>query len=288
MAAEDTELVEDSGKELGEGEARRLSHEEWLAAERSRLKEGFSYTPPPPSEDTTSGAGAADQVLAGLGLGGAAVAGALGPHPNPITFQGVPATVIANALRSEISDDDARVQVSRADEAVVVTISQSQVADPYQFSPALTVMLLETSDALTVTLSELRKSTVRSKLSSIGSTVLEQGRDVLVSRRRRGVGGLLDMAGNVKEGIEDLIDDIQDLTLPRHVWAVIDRVGGAAEEAYLEEVRKARALEWKREAAVRAYTHCEWCGRAYSAAEADLVECSTCGGPRAAKPASME
>ena len=63
-------------------------------------------------------------------------------------------------------------------------------------------------------------------------------------RRRRGVGGLIDMAGNLKDGVEDLVDDIQDLNLPKRVWAVIDRVGGAAEEAYLEEVRKARALEW--------------------------------------------
>jgi hypothetical protein len=171
---------------------------------------------------------------------------------------------------------------------VVVTISQSQVAAPYDFSPALTVTLLETKDALTVTLSELRKSTVRSKLSSIGGTVLEQGREVLVSRRRRGVGGLLDMAGSVKEGIEDLVDDIEDLTLPRRVWTVIDRVGGAAEEAYLEGVRQARALEWQEEEAVRAYTHCEWCGRAYSPEEAQLVECPSCGGSRASRPASME
>lgn len=286
--AEDRELVEDSGTGSPEGEDRELSHEEWLEAERERLKKGFTYTPPPPSEDVASGASGVDQVLAGLGLGGAAVAGALGPHPNPITFQGIRASVIANALRSEISDDDARIQVDRADDSMVVTISQSQASAPYIFSPALTVTLLEAPDTLAVTVSELRKSTVRGKLSSIGSTVLDQGREVLVARRRRGVGGLLDMAGNVKDGIEDLVDDIQDLTLPRQVWAVIDRIGGAAEEAYLEEVRKARALEWQREAAARAYTHCEWCGRAYSAAEADVVECPSCGGSRAGKPRPID
>jgi len=286
--AEDRELVEGSGTGSPDGEAQELSHEEWLEAERERLKKGFEYTPPPPSEDVASGASGVDQVLAGLGLGGAAVAGALGPHPNPITFQGIRAPVIANAIRSEISDDDARVHADRVDDSVVVTISQSQASAPYHFSPALTATLLEAPDTLTVTVSVLRKSTVRGTLSSIGSTVLDQGREVLVRRRRRGVGGLLDMAGNVKDGIEDLVDDIEDLALPRHVWSVIDRVGGAAEEAYLEEVRKARALEWQREAAVRAYTHCEWCGRAYSADEADVVECPSCGGSRGSKPRSME
>jgi hypothetical protein len=278
----------DEETSVKEGEGKTLSHEEWLASERQRLREGHTYTPPPQSEGTSTGPGAADQALTGLGLGAAAAAGVLGPHPNPITFQGIRSRVIVNALQSEVSDDDTRVHVGRDGDSTIVTISQSQTSDPYDFSPALTVTLLEAKDALTVTLSELRKSTVRRKLSSIGGTVLEQGRDVLAARRRRGVGGLLDLAGNVREGIEDLVDDIEDLTLPRRTWAVIDRVGGAAEEAYLEAVRKARAAEWQREAAVRAYTHCDWCGRAYGPDEATAVECPSCGGPRGAKPSSLE
>jgi len=262
----------------------QLSHEQWLEAERERLRQGYDYTPPPPSADTPSGAGTADQVLAGLGLGAAAAAGVLGPHPNPITFQGVRSSVITNALQSEISDDDTRVQVRTTDEGPVAVISQSSASAPHRFTPALTVTLLEASEALTVTVSELRKSALRDKWSSIGSTVLDQAGEVLASRRRRGVGGLLDMAGSLKDGVEDLVDDIQDLTLPKRAWAVIDRVGGAAEEAFVEEVRRARTLEWQREAALRAFTHCEWCGRAYGSDEASVVECPSCGAPRGAKP----
>jgi hypothetical protein len=261
-----------------------LSHEEWLRSERERLKRGFTYTPPPPSAETATTAGAADQALAGLGLGAAAAAGALGPHPNPITFQGIRASLITNALRSEISDDDTRVQVQSADEGAIAIISQSPVSAPHRFTPMLTVTLLEAVDSLTVTVSELRKSALREKWGSIGGTVLEQTGEVLGARRRRGVGGLLDMAASLKDGVEDLVDDIQDLSLPRRVWSVVDRVGGAAEEAYLEEVRRARAREWQREAAARAYTHCEWCGRAYAADEDALVECPSCGGSRGSAP----
>ena len=178
---------------MADEENKTLSHEEWLAAERAKLKKGFTYTPPPPSPDVASEATTADQVLAGLGLGGAVVAGTLAPHPNPITFQGIGAPVIANALRSEISDDDTRVQVSRNDEGTVVVISQSQAATPRQFTPALTVTLLQGSDSLTVAVSELRKSTLRGKWGSIASTVIDQGRDVLGSGSG-GARGLLDLA----------------------------------------------------------------------------------------------
>jgi hypothetical protein len=262
----------------------KLSHEEWLRSERERLKRGFSYTPPPPAPGTATTAGAADQALAGLGLGAAAAAGALGPHPNPITFQGIRASVITNALRSEISDDDTRVRVQPTDEGTVAVISQSMASAPHRYAPVLTVTLLEAPDALTVTVSELRKSALREKWGSIGGTVLEQTGEVLGARRRRGVGGLIDVAASLKDGVEDLVDDIQDLNLPRRVWRVIDRVGGAAEEAYLEEVRKARAIEWQREAALRAYTRCEWCGRAYAPDEGALVECPACGGTRGSAP----
>lgn len=265
-----------------EGEDRAMSHEEWLESERERLRRGFMYTPQPSASGTP--ARGADQVLAGLGLGAVAAAGALGPHPNPITFQGIRASVIANALRSEISDHDTRVQVQRTDEGMVVIVSQSQVSAPQRFSTVLTVTLLQAPEELSVAVSELRKSALREKWSSIGGTVLEQAGEVLVSRRRRGVRGLIDMAGNLRDGVEDLVDDLQDLTLPRRVWAVVDRVGGAAEEAYLEEIRRARALEWQREAAVRAYTHCAWCGRPYGPDEDETVRCPSCGAPRGPKP----
>lgn len=276
----------DEEARIPEDESGQVSHDEWLEAERERLRKGFSYTPPPPSPGTASGAGPGEQALAGLGLGAAAAAGVLGPHPNPITFQGVRSSFIIDALRSEISDDDTRVQVQAADEGPVVVISQSPASAPHRFAPALTVTLLDSPAALAVTVSELRKSAVRDKWSSIGGTVLEQTGQVLTSRRRRGVGGLLDMAGSLKDGVEDLVDDLQDLSLPRRVWAVIDRVGGAAEEAHLEEVRRERALEWKREGAIRAHTHCEWCGRAYGPDEEAIVECPSCGGARGAKPPS--
>jgi hypothetical protein len=276
MADEEMGVAEENGG--------GLSHEEWLEAERERLRKGFTYTPPPPSPDSGAAASTADQALAGLGLGAAAAAGVLGPHPNPITFQGIRASVVTNALRSEVSDDDTRVRVENTDDGPVVVISQSPAAAPHRFTPALTVTLLEAPDSLTVTVSELRKSALRDKWSSIGGTVLEQTGQVLGSRRRRGVGGLIDMAGSLKDGVEDLVDDIQDLNLPRRAWAVIDRVGGAAEEAYLEEVRKARTREWQREAALRAYTHCEWCGRAYAPEESGLVECPSCGGSRGSAP----
>lgn len=256
------------------------SQEEWLEEERERLKEGFSYEPQP-----TTAAGkpsSADEVLAGLGLGAGVVGGAVGPHPNPVAFQGVRAAVIADALRAELPDDDTRVQVDRTADALVVTVLQSQGDRPHEFSPALTATLIETEGALTVTVGDLDEDTARGAVGSMAGTLVEQGKRALFGRR--GVAGLIDAAGNVIEGVEDLIEDIQDLGLPRRVWAVIDRVGGAAEKAHLDQQRQAQELRRQREAAARAWTHCEWCGHAYADDEVGRADCSTCGAPRGPKP----
>ena len=187
-----------------------------------------------------------------------------------------------NALRSEVADDDTRVRVDQSGDSVVVTILQSQAKRPHDFSPALTVTLLETPDTLTVTASDLKQGAVRGALSSVGSTLLEQGKRLLF--RRRGPAGLLDTAGNVMEGVEDLVEDIQDLGLSKRVWEVIDRVGKAAEGAYLDQQRKEQELQRKREAVERAWTHCASCGRAYEHDEADRTNCPSCGAPRGPKP----
>jgi hypothetical protein len=254
--------------------------EDWLAEEQARLDKGFSFEPKPGSEASKPGAG--EDVLAGLGLGAGVAGGALTPHPNPVTFEGCQAEVIVNALRNEVAEVDTRVQVDRIDDSAVVTILQSQENHPHQFSPALTVTLLETDEALTVTVSELDQDAVRSTISSLGSTVLDQGKRVLF--RRRGIRGVLDTAGNLLEGVEDLVEDIQDFGLPKQVWEVIDRVGGAAEEAYLRQQKKERELQREREAAERAWTHCEWCGRAYGDDEDDKTAYPSCGASRGPKP----
>ncbi len=262
------------------------SLEEWLAEEQARLDKGFSFEPQPSSE--ASGPGPADQIAAGLGLGAGVVGGAVAPHPNSVTFEGCKAAVIVTALRKEIPDDDTRVQVDQTGDSVVVTVLQSQQSRPHDFSPALTATLIETTDTLTVTVSDLNQSAVRGTLSSVGSTVLDQGKAVLSGRKRSGIAGLLDTANRVMEGVEDLVEDIQYLGLPQRVWKVIDRAGGAAEQAYLDERRKERELQRKREAAERAWTHCESCGRAYRDDEDSRVDCPSCGAPRGDKPAWLK
>ncbi len=260
------------------------SFEEWLAEERARLDEGFSFEPQPSS--TASKPGAGEEILAGLGLGAGVVGGAIAPHPDSVTFEGCKAAVIVNALRSEIADDGTRVQVDRTSDSVVVTILQSQASRPHQFSPAVTATLIEKADTLTVTVSDLSQGSVRGALNSMGSTVLNQGKGLLF--RKRGIGGLLETAGDMMEGVSDLVEDVQDLGLPKRVWEVIDHVGGAAEQAYLDEQRRERDLQRKREAAERAWTHCESCGRAYRDDEDNRVDCPSCGAPRGDKPAWLK
>jgi hypothetical protein len=259
-------------------EEKKQSLEEWMAEERARLKKGFDYTPEPA---TGSGPSTGDDVLAGLGLGAAVVGGAVAPHPNPVTFEGVRASVIANALKSELADDDTHVQVDRTGGSTVVTILLHQ-AESYQFLPALAVTLLEAAGALTVTMGDLDKDVVRGAWASIGGTVVEQGKDLLLGRR--GPAGLLDAAGDLIEGISEVAENVDDLSLPKQVWGVIDRVGKAAEEAYLEEKRLREKEQRRREKAKRAWTHCPSCGRAYSPEEAHRVSCASCGGTRGDKP----
>ena len=260
------------------------SLEEWLAEERARLDKGFSFESQPSSAASKPGAG--EEILAGLGLGAGVVGGAVAPHPDSVTFEGCKADVIVTALRKEIADDDTRVQVDQTGDAVVVTILQSQESRPHEFSPALTATIIETADTLTVTVSDLSQGAMRGALSSVGSTVLDQGKRLLFGRR--GVAGVLDTAGRVMGGVEDLVEDIQDLGLPKRVWEVVDRVGGAAEQAYLDERRRKLESQRKREAAERAWTHCESCGRAYRDDEDSRVDCPSCGAPRGPKPAWLK
>lgn len=261
-----------------EDEEKKQGLEEWMAEERARLKKGFEYTPEP---TTSSGPSTADEVLTGLGIGAGVVGGAMAPHANPVTFGGVRASIIVNALRSEITDDDTRVQIDRTGDSTVVTILLNQ-ADSYQFLPALTLTLLESADTLTVTMGDLDKDAVRGAWTSIGGTVVEQGKDLLLGRR--GPAGLIDAASDLIEGISQVTESVDDLSLPKQVWGVIDRVGGAAEEAYLEKKRGEQKEQRRREEAERAWTHCPSCGRAYRPEEAHRVDCSSCGAPRGDKP----
>jgi predicted Zn-ribbon and HTH transcriptional regulator len=259
-------------------EDRKQSLEEWMAEERARLKKGFEYTPKPV---TSSGPTPADEALTGLGIGAGVVGGAVAPHPNPTVFEGVKAAIIADALESELSDEDARVQVTRTGDSTMVTILLSQ-ADGYQFLPALTVTLLETADKLTVTMGDLDKDVVRGAWASIGGEVVEQGKDLLLGRR--GIAGMLDAAGDLIESVSDVAESVDDLALPKQAWKVIDRVGKAAEEAYLEAKRREQEAQRQREAIERAWTHCPACGRAYRPEEIERVDCPSCGAPRGDRP----
>jgi hypothetical protein len=267
-----------------EDQDQEQSLEAWLAEERKRLDEGFSFEPQPRPETSTPAP--AQDVLAELGLGAGVLAGVIAGHTNPVTFEGCSASTIAEALKSHIGGRDTRVIAEETDQATVVTILHSQEDRPHNFSPALTVTLIESGETLTVAMSDLSQDAKRGAIGSIGKTALRGSRRILL--RRRGLAGVLDTAGGLMQSIEDVTEGIQDLSLPKQVWTVIDRVGGATEEAYLEERRKKEALERRREAAERAWTHCEWCGRAYPEDEEAVVQCPSCGAPRGAKPAWLK
>lgn len=256
----------------------KQSLEEWLAEERRRLKDGFSFEPKPVPDAEPS---PATDILAELGLGAGVLAGVVAGHTNPVTFEGCKASTIANALGSEFTGEDTQVASSKTEEATIVRILQSQ-GSHQRFSPALTVTLIEVGDILTVAMSDLSQDAQRGAIGSLGRTAVRQGGELLL--RRRGLVGMLDTAGDLIESVEDVAEDIQDLSLPQRVWRVIDRVGRAAEDAYLEEQGRRRALERKREAAERAWTHCEWCGRAYAPDEDNIVQCPSCGAPRGSRP----
>jgi hypothetical protein len=259
-------------------EDKKQSLDEWIAEEQARLKKGFQYTPEPTTGSSSDPAG---EVLTGLGIGAGVIGGAVGPHTNPVTFEGVRASIITDALRAELTADDSRVEVERNGDSTVVAVLLSQ-ANTHQYLPALTVTLLESAGMLTVTMGDLDRDVVRGALASIGGAVVDQGKDLLF--RRRGIAGVLDAAGNLIEGISDVAENISDVTLPKHVWEVIDRVGMAAEEAYREKKRQQQDMQRRREAAEKAWTHCPSCGRAYRPEEDERVDCSSCGGVRGDKP----
>ena len=262
-----------------EAQRKRQSTEEWLEAERKRLEEGFTFEPRPASDRAVPGP--ADDILTQLGLGAGVLAGVVEGHANPVAFEGCKASTIANALVSEMVSDDTRVLTSETEQATTVRILHRQ-EQQLQFAPALTVTLIETDETLTVAMSDLIPDLKRGSIGSIGRSALRGSQRLLL--RRRGLPGVLDAAGSLVEGLEEVAEGIQDLGLPRQAWMVIDRVGRAAEETYLEERAWRLALKWKREAAERAWTHCEWCGRAYAEEEAGVVQCPSCGGARPSKP----
>lgn len=256
------------------------SLEEWIKEERARLKKGFTYTPPSRTEKPDT----SEDILAGLGLGAAVAGGTIAPHPNPTIFEGVKAETIIAALEQHLTSDEIQTQVSRTENTTVVTFLHRLEKAPYRFLPALTATLLETSDTLTITLSDLSQDLKREALASAGSALLQQGGQALYRGATWGLAGLLDAAGNVIAGVEEIVEEIQKLGLPKRVWEVVDRVGNAAQEAYRQERRKEEEARQKREEAERAWTHCPSCGRAYQNDEAERVNCPSCGAPRGSKP----
>lgn len=269
---------------MAEEKDKKQSFEAWLAEERRRLDEGFTFDPPPPPEDGPPDA--AQDILAQMGLGAGVLAGMIAGHANPVTFEGCKASTMAEALVSHLSGGDTRTAVERTEDATVVTVLQSQGNHPQGFSPALTVTLIETDETLTVAMSDLSGDAKRGAVGSLGRAALHGGRRLLL--RRRGLVGALDAAGGLMDTIEQASEEIEDLALPRRTWAVIDQIGEAAAEAYWEEQRREEARERRREAAERAWTHCEYCGRAYAEDEETIVQCPSCGAPRGPKPAWLE
>jgi len=269
---------------VAEEQNQEQSLEAWLAEERKRLDEGFTFEPQPSAEDATPDA--AQDILAQLGLGAGVLAGVIAGHDNPVAFEGCSASTIAEALASHLTRHDTRVTADHTEQATVVTVLQSQEQRPYRFAPALTVTLIETGETLTVAMSDLSGDAKRGALGSIGKTALRGSRRLLL--RRRGLAGVLDTAGGLMQSIEDVSEGLQDLSLPRRVWAIVDHVGVAAEDAYLEKRRREETLKREREAAERAWTHCEWCGRAYAEDEEEIVQCPSCGAPRGTKPDWLE
>ena len=266
---------------MAEEQDKRQSLEAWLAEERQRLDQGFTYVPPPPVEDNPPDA--AQDILAQMGLGAGVLAGIVAGHANPVTFDGCKASTVEEALVSHVSGGDIRASVERTENATVVTLLQSQEGRPHGFSPALTVTLIETGETLTVAMSDLSGDAKRGAIGSLGRAALHGGQRLLL--RRRGLAGALDAAGGLMQTIEEASEDIEDLGLPRRIWAIIDQVGEAAEDAYWEEERREEARNRRRNAAERAWTHCEYCGRAYGQDEEDIVQCASCGAPRGPKPA---
>lgn len=283
------------------------SMEEWLAEERKRLDTGFTFTPgPTTSHGRPSPLG---DITAGLGLGAGVVAGAVASHPNPSTYEGVGAIGVIQTLHSELGDNDTQVGWEKvAGETTWIVTVQKRDTETGRFQPALSVTLAETGDGptLTVSVSSLRVDVKTDVATEAVRTAVGEGtgifgrvKDAANAARRGGIAGmaanLLDgatgaasaIAGGIGNIVESVSDSIETWTLPRRIWEIIDRVAGSAEKAYLDEQRKAQEFGWKREAAERAWTHCESCGRAYREDEDDRVDCSSCGAPRGVKPAGM-
>jgi len=272
---------------LAEEQDKKQSLEAWLAEERQRLDQGFTYEPPPPLEDNPPDA--AQDILAQMGLGAGVLAGIVAGHANPVTFDGCTASTMEEALVSHVSGGDTRVSVEHTENATVVTLLQSQAGGPHGFLPALTVTLIQTGETLTVAMSDLSGDARRGAIGSLGKAALHGGQRLLL--RRRGLAGALDAAGGLMETIERASEDIEDLGLPRRTWAIIDQVGEAAEITYWQEQRKRGIRERRREAAERAWTHCEYCGRAFGEDGEDgqsIVQCPSCGAPRGPKPAWLD
>lgn len=151
---------------MAEEQDKKKSLEAWLAEERRRLDEGFTFEPPAPPKDSPPDA--AQDILAQMGLGAGVLAGVIAGHANPVTFDGCKASTMAEALVSHISGGDTRASVERSEDATVVTVLQSQENQPQGFSPALTVTLIETDETLTVAMSDLSGDAKRGAMGSLG------------------------------------------------------------------------------------------------------------------------
>ncbi len=219
-------------------------------------------------------------VLAGLGIGAAAVAGATG---NTEFFQGVKTSDLVAPLRAEFHNNATRLSVSdTGSESLLATIS---LLTENEAVPAMTINLTRINDGTEVKVNDLSTRSVIETVKSGGEQLLkmaQQGLNLLNPRR----GGLsaeniLSSASPAMQTFAELAEQVGNLKLKDRAWKVMRSTAESLEAQYKAEQQALREQRERLEKAWDNYFNCPGCAVPFGA---DETNCHVCGTARPDKP----
>lgn len=152
--------------------------------------------------------------------------------------------------------------------------------------PAIDINLTPLADAIEVKISKVSKESLIQTFKEGGGNLIELAKDALwIGTRRRGIGSLLDLAGQVMEHGSEIARTVSDLDLEDKAWEAVQRAAEPLQTIYDEKSLILKDTRLKLEMAWDDYISCPRCRVEFGAED---VECRVCGAERPHMPAEPD
>jgi hypothetical protein len=149
--------------------------------------------------------------------------------------------------------------------------------------PALDIVMAPLQEKTRVEISKLSSASVLGAVKDSSGKLVSLLADGVI-RRRRGPGGLIDMAGKVIDKGGDILQTVNDLDLEDRAWETIQRAADPIQKRFDEQVARKRERQMQLELLWDDYYACPKCRVEFSADDTDCRVCSSARPPQPEQP----